>query len=145
MGTNFMLIKELKECKDDMDPYCHIGKRSAAGWYCWDCGVSLYKGDTLLPACPKCGNKPEKESIDNSAAGRELGFNKQPPKEKKGVKSAAVFSWAMKPESVLNMEVRKNAKPIIDEYGRKYTFNEFTEMLKECPLRRTGSIGTMFC
>lgn len=40
MGTNFYL----KGHRGDDDPKYHIGKRSAAGLYCWDCRITLCKG-----------------------------------------------------------------------------------------------------
>jgi len=150
MGTNFYLVKKLKECNNDMNPECHIGKRSAAGLYCWDCGVTLCKGsvhydDGWYDKCPKCGKKPKKETLDNGAAGRELGFNKSKPAPKTGVKSCSSFRWDMEPDNVLKMKCRAIAKPICDEYGRKYTLKEFKEILEECPIIFTDSIGKDFC
>lgn len=40
MGTNFYWQSLIGEGEDD-DPTVHIGKRSAAGLYCWDCDISL--------------------------------------------------------------------------------------------------------
>ena len=37
MGTNFYIIDKDQEYSEGR----HIGKRSAAGWYCWDCGTTL--------------------------------------------------------------------------------------------------------
>jgi hypothetical protein len=37
MGTNFYKIDIKKDNKEGE----HIGKRSAAGYYCWDCGITL--------------------------------------------------------------------------------------------------------
>lgn len=49
MGTNFYRIKTEAELEEDVKNGVedlnqegeHIGKRSAAGMYCWDCGVTL--------------------------------------------------------------------------------------------------------
>ena len=98
MGCNFYTLRGT-----------HIGKRSAAGLYCWDCDLTLcrygnegihYGGwedreQKWYKACPMCHSEPEKESLENNSAGRELGFNKQPFKRKRGVRSCSSFTWAM--------------------------------------------------
>ncbi len=96
MGTNFYIAKTKV-----IDPFTqeerigrkHIGKRSAAGWYCWDCGVTLFargaefvhhgvrnvtEADRIraqfpkheiddrgwLLACPKCGKaRPDGKDV----------------------------------------------------------------------------------
>ena len=124
----------------------HIGKRSAAGWYCWDCGISLCKGgdsnvhtdSPFYDKCPKCNQSKNKETLENSSVGRELGFNKSKPQRKSGVSSCSSFSWANK------KDILKNKRKVIDEYGRKYTINEFYDILKECPIQFTDSIGLEF-
>ena len=139
----------------------HIGKRSAAGMYCWDCGVPFNKeGEKgvhkthadnckhqgllsndcclALKKCPKCGKKLQKENINNGAVGRELGFNKQPFAAKTGVASCSSFTWAMKPEKANYIFVK-------DEYGRKYSGKEFREgILAECPIQFYDMIGRNF-
>ena len=52
MGTNFYWIvtgtaavpSDVKVPIEEDSPEVHIGKRSAAGPYCWDCGVTLCEG-----------------------------------------------------------------------------------------------------
>lgn len=132
MGTNFYTLDGR-----------HIGKRSAAGRYCWDCRVTLCKGrihysEGFYDACPKCGAVPLKETIEASSAGRELGFNKSAPAAKTGVRSCSSFSWAME---IGEMEGEATVE---DEYGRKYTAVEFQQVLEECPIRFTDSIGVEF-
>lgn len=144
MGTNFYWIgQDIKK---------HIGKRSAAGPYCWDCDISLYAdghdkihtGDhKFLEQCPICGKKPEKEDFNNSTAGRELGFNKNNPKRKTGVKTCSSFTWAMSPGHFHNFKSAKNLH-IEDEYKRKYTLLEFSKVLSECPVKYFHSIGAEF-
>lgn len=146
MGTNFYTRKS--EINSD-DPEFHIGKRSAAGLYCWDCRLTLCKGgenaihegrSEWLSACPKCGKKLRKdEGLEGSSAGRELGFNNGPYQPKTGVASCSSFSWAM-PES----EWRKRCRVVWDEYGRKFSKAEFEQMLQECPVRFTRNIGVWF-
>ena len=131
----------------------HIGKRSAAGYYCWDCDITLckqgndgvHKGETgeagqtgWFKKCPLCGQMPQEESLDDSSAGRELGFNKQPFGKKMGVKSCSSFSWAMEKAQLKRIIFVK------DEYGRKYTKRKFWKMLDECPIQYFDSIGTEF-
>src|SRR5215212_11244709 len=135
MGTNYYTLKSK-----------HIGKRSAAGKYCWDCNTTLCKegndavhtgsgypllnsGDMMkdlameikrseekwYDECPICHKKPDKEGVDNNAAGRELGFNKEPYKRKTGIKSCSSFTWAVSPSNL------SKVKYVRDEYGRKMT------------------------
>lgn len=132
MGTNFYMLTGQ-----------HVGKRSAAGMYCWDCDITLcqgrvHYGDPYYDACPKCGKTRETEGMDDSAAGRELGFNKSVPAAKAGVRSCSSFTWANEPSSLEGVAV------IEDEYGRRYTRQEFREMLEECPIQFTDSIGVEF-
>ena len=147
MGTNFYKLSKTRN-QDNMDPKYHIGKRSAAGWYCWDCSITLCKdGPSKIhyseydwyDKCPNCGKKPIKENLDEGAVGRELGFNKSEFKRKTGVKSCCSFSWAMPLDGL------KKCKFVKDEYGRKYTIEEFRKMiLEECPIIYTNIIGEWF-
>jgi hypothetical protein len=156
MGTNFF-VRGWKST-DRMDPKFHIGKRSAAGLWCWDCGVTLNKlGDRGVhhscqvighdafcncgwyKSCPKCGKKPVNEGLSHSSAGRELGFNHDQPKKKTGVQSCSSFSWCMDPEVFLKKRVT-----IWNEYGDNFSRDEFLAILKECPIQSKGSIGQWF-
>jgi hypothetical protein len=136
MGTNFYTLKGE-----------HIGKRSAAGEYCWDCGITLCKGGNKdihyarsgwYDSCPKCGKKYEEEGLDHSSAGRELGFNKDWPQKKTGVKTCSSFTWAIHP-----INISKKGK-VKDEYGREFSYKEFLDILKECPVQFFDSIGQDF-
>jgi hypothetical protein len=167
MGTNFYV----RGHRYDDDPAYHIGKRSAAGWYCWDCRVTLCKGgismvhrgssqDDFYEACPKCGKKPIKESLDESAAGRELGWNKSDPRAKTGVRSCSSFSWCMPPgkwkgnvrfSASSGRACHEYGKPwdnpdalIEDEYGCPFTIEEFEAVLSECPIRFFDGVGQWF-
>lgn len=142
MGTNFYWTDRNRR-------EIHIGKRSAAGDYCWDCCVTLCKDGNegvhlnrseWWSRCPNCGAKPTRESLDQSTAGRELGFNESSPKKKTGVCSCSSFNWATDPTSfLLGMP-----KSITDEYGRKYSAKEFKQVLEECPIRYYQHIGVDF-
>lgn len=143
MGTNFYIKKNK----------IHIGKRSAAGWYCWDCNVTLCAGKVhegkskWHNACPICKTPiPKKEDlITSGAVARELGFDKSPFAPKKGVDTCSSFSWAIDPDRYVYMELlKKRGKPIVDEYGTQYSVKEWLQLLTECPLRFTHSIGIVF-
>jgi len=149
MGTNFYLVESKKTSKSRKEPDgeergLHIGKRSAAGWYCWDCDVSLTEGRVhsgkalVLDRCPYCHEQPKKEELGSSSAGRELGFNKNEPQRKTGVRSCSSFTWALTLEKFFKLK-----GDIKDEYDRVYTRAEFLEMLDECPLM-FFSIGREF-
>jgi len=139
MGTNFYI----KGKRGNDNSRYHIGKRSAAGWYCWDCGITLCKNGNegvhtkseWYSKCPKCGKYPNEESLSDGAAGRELGFNKKPFQKKKGVASCCSFSWARELGRIQKIE---------DEYGREFTREEFLQMLEECPIQYWGSMGREF-
>ena len=140
---------------DRDDPQIHIGKRSAAGFYCWDCNETLCAGGKsqihqsthgFYDACPKCGKGKTTEGLESSSAGLELGF--APPKAIRptGVRSCCSFSWAQEPDAVRQICEANLEKPIIrDEYHRTYTGNQFLQMLMaNCPVEFTGSIGKWF-
>ena len=136
MGTNFYVDLSGERGQ-------HIGKRSAAGKYCWDCRMTLCKGRVhsgadWYDACPQCDAGPVKETIEASSAGRELGFNKSVPMAKSGVASCSSFSWAVEPPYLEGVSL------IRDEYGRQFTREEFLQVLEECPIQFTESIGREF-
>jgi len=138
MGTNFY-IEGTGE---------HIGKRSAAGLYCWDCNVTLcvtgeagvHTGESSwFYHCPKCGKAKVEEDMENSASGRELGFNNNRPKRKTGVRSCSSFTWALMPCHI-NLDAG-----VTDEYDRYLTKKEFESVLEECPVQFFNLIGEEFC
>jgi len=158
MGTNFYFGMTRDEAG------VHIGKRSAAGLYCWDCGVSLcnkskdtwsgkyfYGNDAIhysnindekwLDCCPICGKKPTEESVENSTGGRELGFNKNKPQRKTGVATCSSFTWAVSPKRFKDLI---KIALIYDEYGGFYTKKDFQAVLKECPIKFYEEIGNDF-
>ena len=141
---------------DDMDPRIHIGKRSAAGPYCWTCGVTLCSGGEsaihmstheFLKSCPKCGLTMEKtKSLSEGPVAVELGFAKPATERPRGVRGCSSFSWAQDPETVLRICRERPDEPlIVDEYERVMTCAEFVAMLDaNCPVRFTRSVGTWF-
>lgn len=142
MGTNFYSSRRRGGV--------HIGKRSAAGAYCWDCGITLCMGGKKYihdsgwdwyDRCPNCGAEPVKEDFENSSGGLELGFagKEYPKSEKIGVRSCSSFTWAVNPETV------GKYRHIYDEYGRKFKRKDFLEMLwSQCPIRYYDLIGFEF-
>lgn len=145
MGTNFYI-------KIDGDDSIHIGKRSAAGLFCWNCGISLCKGGHdkihsgrvgFLDCCPICEEKPKQENLSESSAGRELGFNNEKPTRKSGVSTCASFTWAITPEQFLIiMKQPEYSLHIEDEYGR--IIDDFSSILSECPIMFWNMIGKEF-
>ena len=158
MGTNYY-IKGYNTEKNDQDEDCpkwHIGKRSAAGKFCFDCGITLCKGgaagvhydDDWYDKCPICGKKYVKEEMDKSSGGLELGFNKDATVLKDGVSTTSSFYFAMDyPELVdrLQEEFGKDNPPdgdkrydvdqkiIEDEYGREFSYMEFLDLMRPIP------------
>jgi len=163
MGTNFYI----RGHRNDDSPDYHIGKRSAAGPYCWDCKLTLCKsGETAIhfekskwhDACPKCGKLHMDEPMDHSTGGRELGFNKSAPSPKTGVASCSSFSWAMsetrfgefKSSPPVQCCLCGNRYPdpdkwIENEYDELFTIQEFQAILSECPIHYFRSVGERFC
>jgi hypothetical protein len=160
MGTNFYIDDPLVEPNEDAEPQLHIGKRSAAGLWCWDCNVTLCKtGISFIhhgrgyeewhDRCPKCGKGPTEETLGSSSAGRELGFNKNPPARKAGVATCSSFTWAMTKERMLlvaSMAARNTlfGDVITDEYGRHMTISQFLQVLEECPIHYHEMLGKNF-
>lgn len=140
MGTNYYQILDGKKY--------HIGKMSAAGYYCFDCKITLCKDGPYkvhkdeskwFDRCPKCGNNVKEETLDNSSVGKMLGFNDK-TEEKQGVRSCCSFTWATNPSNI-----RIGIKDVFDEYGKVYKIEEFREMLrKECPIEILDMMGQGF-
>lgn len=162
MGTNFYWIKEYREIEraqeqgdedfDRMSPEVHIGKRSAAGLYCWNCMISLHEGGEswvhgpperygmfggmfddalrrwksmkMLNECPKCGAERGSEHV----------------------RSACSFSYAQSPARVKKRCDQSLDEPcVVDEYGEEFTGEQFLEALEHCPIIKTSMIGEVFC
>lgn len=158
MGTNFYWIDpDRVEVPADFAYRSHVGKRSAAGWYCYDCDVPLVFGgettlvhtslDVVVNACPKCGQGRPKQDGLPIAASIELGFSKpRQGRVTKGVSPCSSFSWAQEPAFAQKIcEQRAEEVIIADEYGRELTGQQFAQMLfANCPIQFTWSIGTDF-
>lgn len=122
----------------------HIGKRYAAGIWCWDCRVPMYDEShpemvggfphpKPLDKCPSCGKS--KEETKYNPAMRELGFDKNKPYKPTGIDGASGFIWNIdnhfgvgtSKEEIL--DTIKDMKWLVDEYGRKMTVKQFHEMM----------------
>jgi hypothetical protein len=138
--------------------YAHIGKRSAAGLYCWDCERTLCRGgesqihtgkSDFAEVCHICGGSAEatRLSEEGNPAGVELGFAKTNSTKPAGVRGACSFSWAQSPSGVkAALNERLAVACVQDEYGRSFTGMEFLAMLEnQCPIESTDSIGIEFC
>lgn len=153
---------------DRDDPIIHIGKRSSAGLYCWDCDLTLCKAgmagihhSDIRPGesyaderkrrwherCPTCDQPPAPiNGLTEGPAAVELGFAKAPTTRPSGVRGAASFSWAQDPEAVGAICEQRADEPIIeDEYGDPLTGREFLAMIRSnCPIQFTEMIGLEF-
>lgn len=130
----------------------HIGKRSAAGLYCWDCQMTLCiggitavhkSGKDWYEACPKCRQKPKER---NRAVMMELGFAKPALGAIQGVSSCSSFSWALDDASFHEWAARNGDHECIrDEYGGLFTPMQFEKMLLlNCPIQFRDNIGIEF-
>jgi hypothetical protein len=164
MGTNFywkiegesLLPTGASIAYDRDEPTVHIGKRSAAGRFCWDCMRTLCLGgeqdihsgrSSWNETCPHCGKPPMNEKFGEGAGGVELGFVKPHQERPTGVRSVASFSWAQDPTIVRHIcENRPGDVLIENEYGDTFTGADFLALLhNNCPIEFTHSIGKVFC
>jgi hypothetical protein len=120
MGTNFYWFDD-NECIMNDDIKIHIGKRSAAGLYCHDCGTTLcsggigkvHYGAEWYNSCPSCHKTKDK------------------------IGTTCSFTWTMMShyQKIKKlMEDKSDKKCIIDEYSVKYTAKEFYDIVKECKI-----------
>lgn len=155
MGTNFYWRDESFDGDRD-NPEVHIGKRSAAGLYCWDCRVTLCSGGNdevhmgrsyWHSACPKCCRPPTPtDGLKEGAAAVELGFAEPREDRPTGVRCTASFSWAQEPSEVrARCERQMDERIVEDEYGDTYTGREFLRMLaSNCAIEFTRHVGQWF-
>lgn len=136
MGCNFYW-KDV-EADSNEDLLRHIGKRSAAGQYCWDCGITLVARDSrdvhfssgqCFDECPNCGATLEGD-LTRSTAAVELGFAEPTEVPRKGITSASSFVWTMMRHKwylQALVAMGDEEKRVIDEYGSEYTAAEFLD------------------
>ena len=169
MGTNFYWIiptaqtlavrlptgQELEIEVERDDPRIHIGKRSAAGLFCWDCNLTLCRGGIghlhkgrgeWYEQCPQCNGEPVNEGLSAGPAALELGFAQPRASRPTGVRGCSSFSWAQDAAAVRGIcEQRLEDELIEDEYGRRLTGNQFLGMLAaNVPVEFYDSVGAWF-
>ena len=137
MGTNFYWIGH----RGDSNIRHHIGKRSAAGSYCWDCGTTLClegsqgvhrtrseRSGGEMPwadECPVCGNEKGK---DPGTAFVELGFKRAKEIPRRGVGSCSSFSWTLMSHKwrITDLAlVDGDPVCVVNEYGDEFTAKQF--------------------
>jgi hypothetical protein len=177
MGTNYYLKGYQNEDEKDSREF-HIGKRSAASLYCFDCGVTLCKrGEENVhmgsnrrvdttgmgvveglaaqleddskdwhDSCPECGQLPVEETWENSTAGLELGFNKNPVENRTGVRSCSSFTFCRMEWRAGAIELGYTESDICieDEYGKEFTIRELEQIIDSCPIHFTHLVGKEF-
>jgi hypothetical protein len=149
MGTNFYWDPP-DEVPNDDDPQYHIGKRSAAGMYCYDCNISMCaKGEAYVhrgswedgddhwhKRCPECGLSAQPEDLKDSCVGVELGFGEAKQRRPDGMHSCCSFSFTQNQRAVRErcMAAGDNIE-VFDEYNRPLTGYEFLAMVEViCPI-----------
>ena len=139
MGTNYYFKQNPStgepwdESIDEDSPLRHIGKRSAAGSYCYKCGTTLCIGGThavhmqgsrdpitalftgFHDVCPICGH----EGVPCSSFTITLTKHKA----KLYLLSRNKHKWI------------EDMKWAIDEYGREFTAVEMLKIIEECPIQ----------
>jgi hypothetical protein len=127
VGTNFYLNGP---DPDEDSPKVHIGKRSYAGAYCWDCGISFAVNGTQqvhfansahdYTRCPECGGEGG---------------------------GASSFTWTKMAHLRDLQDLRGyNAPVVVDEYGTTYTADEFLdEELSGVPACMNFQLAGRFC
>ncbi len=160
MGTNYywiehkhspfhaLILASRRNITED-SPFMHIGKRSAAGLYCWSCKTTLCSHGTAHvhdsdsqweKSCPFCHAIQIPESLDESAMGKELGFNRKPNRRRTGVSSCCSFTITSQKhyDAIYRYaQSRRFRKKLVirDEYGGQFTAREFLDgIFDDCPI-----------
>ena len=140
MGMNFYVFDKTSPSKRG----AHIGKRSAAGVWCWDCKEEAAESKGVF-FCFFCGAKRSiKDKTMFSPAFRELGFDRTTPRAREGIDGAGAFTWQLGSEgdnlgatTVKEMEEKvSEIKDFINEYDEHYAADQFKAVLSECLIRR---------
>ena len=134
MSTNFYWYVNVPKCVvlptgetikvevDRHDPRYHIGKRSHAGFYCYDCNLKIGRQED---SCKKCGAIL---NIEGSPA-----------------RASCNFSWAQDPGKVRSLCAELGGTKLVeDEYGVCYTGAEFLSLLTSLAEEHVVHIGERF-
>ena len=129
MGTNFYwkkLPKELEKFRtpENEEMLMHLGKRSAAGKYCRDCGTTLNRWGTQYV------HRGGIQEID--------WYNKCPICGGEG-KNSCSFTWTflLQKKILERLYDKSSDKLIVNEYGDEFTVREFYtgELEAYCPIQ----------
>lgn len=131
MGMNVYTASKIGDCRRGT----HIGKRWAAGIWCWDCGRQLKAHDGRLD-CSRCGKSILVADLKFNPAMRELGFEKAKPMKHRGIDGASGFVWQVGVHGLgLDRAAVKKAlgaaKHVITEYGDRWPISKFWAMFKD--------------
>lgn len=141
MGTNYYIIGQ----DNSSHPDKHVGKRSAAGTYCWDCGTTLclqgirgvHTQSEWHDKCPSCGKQLDEKNNSTNTGMRELGFHKNLSR-KEGVGTCASFTWTkmshLKKLKKLARSQHAKHQAVESEYGETFTAKQFLELVYDCPI-----------
>lgn len=114
----------------------HIGKRWAAGIWCWDCREQIIEGDVYRCEHIKEWAESSDREVGYNPAMRELGFDKSEPTEHKGIDGASGFIWQVgeyglgKDIEEIKTALRRRRK-VLTEYGEKWEIQKFWDMFKD--------------
>jgi hypothetical protein len=135
-----------------LNDFSHIGKRSAAGLYCYSCNAWFHdpancdeRPKDERTSCKYCG--AQAKSGMNRATSVELGFAKpEPLRPESGVEGTCAFLWANWPDEVYHIARQAPAEMqlVVDEYGKTMTGKEFVNMLRASVSISKLSIGHIF-
>jgi len=139
MGTNYYFKQNPStgepwdESIDEDSPLRHIGKRLAAGLYCYKCGTTLCIGGTQL-----VHSKGTKDPIIALFTGF---HDKCPICGHDGVScSSFTITLTAHKEKLYTLSRNKykgieNIKCVIDENGIEFTASEMLKIIEECPIQ----------
>ena len=145
MGTNYYI----RGHRGDNDLCVHIGKRSSAGPYCFNCARTLCESgenrvhcssSSWYDACPQCGLAYQKEAASGN------------------IRMCTSFSWVMTaadfmgiPDILMEIACKTCGQifpypdhVIENEYGDIYTKGGFQELVDACPIQFYDSVGEFF-
>ena len=119
----------------------HIGKRSAAGVWCWDCKKKLdYIAVDDSFVCTACDNTCK--GLSYNSALRELGIDTNKPKKHTGIDGASSFCWQVGScglgGSIAAVKANlKRRKKVKTEYGDVWNIKQFWDMFKDIIIERS--------
>ena len=139
MGTNFYTLNGK-----------HIGKRYAAGIWCWDCRRRVSCDRTGQKwICAKCSKHSTAKNLSFNPAYLELGFIKTISKRHHTIDGASGFIWCIGELGLGNTidgikQRLKRLKFIKTEYKEKWSIKKFNEMLSKIIIEESEESGE-FC